>query len=107
MKRTLCMILALAPLAACMNAKTSEPITIYKTVNVPVAADCVPEALGPAPDYGDTEQSLRAAENAAGRYRLLAEGREQRMGRLAQLEPIIDACRGSHTPPTTVAKPTP
>jgi hypothetical protein len=105
MKRHLCLLFGLTPLAACMNSKTCEPVTFIKEVDKPVPADCVPKELRPAPDYVDSAQTLLAAADAAERYQLLAAGRELRIGRLAELEPIIAACRGSVATIVPVQKP--
>lgn len=63
------------------------------TVKVPVTAPCVPDSLPDAPAYPDTDGRLRAAPDAADRYRLLILGREVRIARLGVLEGVVAACR--------------
>ena len=60
---------------------------------VPVAKNCVPRTLPPAPRYPDTDAALRAAAGAADRYQLLAAGRILREKRLEQLEAVVAGCR--------------
>lgn len=64
----------------------------------PVAASCVPETLGEPPVYVDPDAALLAARDAAERFRLMAVGREQRMGRLAAVEGVLRACRVEEVP---------
>lgn len=80
-------------LAGC--ATTPEPRVVTRTVEVPVAADCVPANLGSAPTYVDNDEALRSAAGADERYRLVIAGREQRNARLGEVEPVIDACRSA------------
>jgi hypothetical protein len=80
-------------LAGC--ATTGEPVIRTIEVKVPVAVDCVPVALSDTPSYPDTDAALRAATDAAERYRLVAAGRLLRDARLGELEPIIKACQKS------------
>lgn len=87
-------------LAACggqgIKSAGSEPIIVTKEVAVAVDAPCVPETLGPRPQYVDTKEKLLAAEDASVRMQLLYAGRAQREARLNEIEPVIDGCpRGS------------
>lgn len=84
-------LLPLALLAGC--ATKPEPIVRTVTVNVPVAVECVPATLDPAPSYPDTDEALRSARDAAERYALIAAGRLLRDARLGELEPAILVCR--------------
>lgn len=84
-------LLPILALAAC--ATKPEPMIRTVEVKVPVAADCVPKALAGPPAYPDTVQALKAAPGAADRYQLLAAGRLLREQRLAEVEPVIAACR--------------
>lgn len=86
------MFLALAT-AACETPQPPEPEVRIVEVQVPVARSCVPENLSPAPAYVDTVDALRAAADAAARFLLLAAGREQRVARLAEIEPVVAGCR--------------
>jgi hypothetical protein len=70
-----------------------EPIVRTITVDVPVAAACVPATLAPRPSYPDTDASLRAADDAAERYLLMGAGRKLRDARLNELEPIVAGCQ--------------
>lgn len=83
-------ILPLLALAACAHV---EPRIVTRDVLVPVATSCVPEGLGPEPSYPDTADALKAARDAAERYLLMAQGRELRIARAAEVEPVIAACR--------------
>lgn len=89
MKATLAMIAA-AALTACAPAGV-RPVDVA----VPVAADCVPPRMAPAPSYPDTDATLVRATDAAERYRLLILGREVRIERLGVLEGVVAACRGA------------
>lgn len=81
-------------LGACGAAEQArpEPITVPIEVLTPVPAACVPDTLGPPPAYVDTNPVLRAAADAAERYQLVLAGREQRIARLNEVEPIVAAC---------------
>lgn len=89
--KTLPLIAATALLAAC--SPKPEPVVRTVTVKVPVAVECVPATLGDAPAYPDSDEALRAAPDAAERYRILFLGRLLRDARLAELEPVIVSCR--------------
>jgi hypothetical protein len=89
--RTAAILAATVLLSAC--AGKPEPVIRTVTVNVPVAVDCVPATLGAAPAYPDTDEALRAAPDAAERYRLLFLGRLLRDARLGEVEPVIQSCR--------------
>ena len=93
MNRTICLIAALA-LVGC--ASTPDPDVHERIVTVevavPVSQPCVPVTLGPAPDYPDTDEALRAAPDAATRYLLIAAGRLLRIARLGEVEPVVAAC---------------
>ena len=64
-------------------------------VYVPKPVKCVPEDLGPAPAYPDSDSALRDAGGAADRYQLLAAGRILREQRLAKLEEVVRRCRSA------------
>ena len=80
-------------LGGCATTAPPEPVIVVKEVLVPVAIDCVPKTLGPPPKYADTKEALRAAAGPEDRYQLVAAGREQRIARLGEVEPVITACR--------------
>lgn len=84
-------LLACLALGAC--ASTPEPKIVTREVKMPVVTPCVPKGLGAEPSYPDTDAALKAAGGAADRYGLLAAGRALRQQRLAEVEPIIRACR--------------
>lgn len=63
-------------------------------VFVPIAAPCIPAEFPAQGAYPDTDHALLTAPDAVERYRLLALGREERVARLALLEPTIAACKG-------------
>lgn len=90
------LLLALAlPLAACGGKVKSTPEPVVETVEVVVPgepAPCVPNTLGPRPDYPDSDSALAAAIDAAERYALLWAGRDLRMAREEELETVIDGC---------------
>lgn len=87
--------LALLPLLALSACATTPPEPVIRTVEVkvPVAVACVPKTLAGPPTYPDTAQALKAAPGAADRYQLLAAGRLLRAQRLAEIEPVLEACR--------------
>lgn len=89
--------LVLLALAGLVTACATQPPTVATVrtveVKVPVPTPCIPAALGPAPAYPDTAETLRAAPDAADRYRLVAAGRLLRDQRLAELEPVVEGCR--------------
>ncbi len=87
-------VLSVAALTACAHTTPSpEPVVRTVTVNVPVAVTCVPAQLAAAPDYPDTAAKLKAAQDAAERYQLVVAGRELRIARLGELEPVVAGCR--------------
>jgi hypothetical protein len=81
-------------LAGCGTTKIVQGAPIVTTVEVPVpvVAPCVPKSLASAPDYPDTNDALRAAPDAADRYRLLGAGRLLRSARLNELEGVVAGC---------------
>jgi hypothetical protein len=83
--------LAPAPPAA-GNPETRE-IASPTASSAPAKAHCVPRNFPKAPRYPDTDAALRDAGGAADRYQLLAAGRILRIGRLADLEKLVDDCR--------------
>ncbi len=83
----------LIPLAACgADQARPEPLVAPLEVMIPVPAPCVPVGLAPPPVYVDTTPDLLKAADAAERYQLVLAGREQRIARLNEVEPIIAAC---------------
>lgn len=86
---------ALLPVALVLTgcATTQEPTVRTVYVDRPVALECVPANLDPAPTYPDTNEALKQAPDAADRYALIAAGRLLRDARLAELEPVILTCR--------------
>lgn len=84
--------LLLLPLAAC---NTTQPRIVTREVKVPVVQPCVSERVARAPTYPDTDDALREAPDAAARYSLVSAGRLLRDQRLAEIEPVLEACRGS------------
>lgn len=86
---------ALPLLAGCGGAGAGRPeprlITQEVLVEVP-GPPCVPAGLRSTPSYPDTDDALRTATPAR-RYQLIAEGRELRKARLAEVEPVIEECR--------------
>lgn len=87
-------------LAACGGdgrpATTPEPIVVPTETKVPIAGACVPDTLSAAPDYVDNDAALKAAGGPDDRLQLLWAGREQRKGRLNELEPIVAGCPHGH-----------
>lgn len=79
-------------LGACAHA-TPEPVVRTVEVKVPVATPCVPNSIRPRPTYPDTKEALKKSPGPAERYQLLAAGRLLRDQRLAEIEPVISACR--------------
>lgn len=62
-------------------------------VVVPKTVKCVPDDLGPAPAYPDSDTALLQAGGAADRYQLMAAGRILRQQRLQKLEDAVKRCR--------------
>lgn len=71
------------------------PATKVVRVMVPKPVKCVPDDLGPAPAYPDSDSALRDAGGAADRYQLLAAGRLLREQRLQKLEDVVRRCRSA------------
>lgn len=91
MKLMICAALALGA-AACQTPQAEKPAAVAeKAVPMPVA--CVSNQTPPPSGYPDTDAALKAAKNFAERYGLLARGRILRDQRLAEVEPLIQACR--------------
>lgn len=88
MIRTIALSLAALTLTAC--GTTPEPIIRIQEVMIPVPVSCVPEKLPPAPEYPDPEAATDRAEWLA----LTLSADELRRSRLADLEPVIERCRG-------------
>lgn len=83
-------------LAGCVHepAGQREPIITTTSVNKPVAVSCVPESVGDSPTYPDTQESLREAAGTPDRFlQLLLAGRDLRIARAAEVEPVIEGCR--------------
>jgi len=72
---------------------TATPIIVTKPVDMPVAVSCIPASLRAEPEYPDTSLNLRAAGSPERRFQLILAGREIRIGRLSELEPIVEICR--------------
>lgn len=83
------------PLLTAGSCATTTPPPIIRTVEVkvPVAVSCVPAALGEEPAYVDSDQALVTAAGPEDRFQLLAAGRLQRNGWLAQVRPVLRGCR--------------
>jgi len=90
--KTLAILPLLLVLGACAHA-APEPVIHTVEVKVPVAVACVPSSIRPSPTYPDTKEALKKSAGPAERYQLLAAGRLLRDQRLAEIEPVIDACR--------------
>lgn len=71
---------------------TAPPVLMPVEVVKPVAIGCVPANMAAAPEYPDTDNALRRAPDAAGRYQLLYAGRKVRTARLNELEPVVAGC---------------
>lgn len=96
-------LLAFLLLGAC--AAPTEPKIETQFVDRPIAASCVPDNLGPAPAYPDTDAALLAAPDGPTRYQLLADGHVLRQQRSNQVEPVIAKCRSAAPLPTPLAPP--
>lgn len=80
-------------LAAC--ATTSEPRVKVVEKAVPTPVPCVSEKTPQPGAYPDTDDALKAAHSPAARYGLIAAGRLLRIQRLAEIEPVVAACRAT------------
>jgi hypothetical protein len=85
----------LPPVSRAPATPPAPPPPKVVRVYVPKPVKCVPEDLGPAPAYPDSDAALREAGGAADRYQLLAAGRILREQRLARLEEVIRRCRAA------------
>jgi hypothetical protein len=88
-----------ALITGCGTTAPREPIVRTIEVLVPVTVPCVPDTLAAAPTYSDTDEALRAAEDAAARFVLLVTGRDERTARLGELEAAVSACRDVRNEP--------
>lgn len=96
--RSLALLLAAAgtvSLGACATRPEPEPEPVVRVqyVDRPVAVPCVDERVGGPPVYTDSDDALRAAPDAAERYRLVSLGRIERTARLEILEAALSVCR--------------
>lgn len=91
-KLTAGIALAATALAGCAGAKPEPEIRTQRVV-IEKPIPCVPDNLGDAPNYPDTDEALRSARDLAERYLLLWAGRELRSARLGETEPVIRACK--------------
>lgn len=86
-------LLVLAGCATTKNMPPPEPILVVKEVVIPgPSVPCVPRSIGDAPSYVDTKEALVNAPEGAVRYQLLIAGRNQRIARLSELEPVVRGC---------------
>jgi len=87
-------ILALM-LAGCA-ARTPEPeirtVEIKVPVDDPACARAAIKRLGPAPDYPDTPEAIRAAGGLFERVQLLLAARVMRIAREAAITRALEAC---------------
>ena len=76
-------------------AGTPDPQIRIETrdVLVPVARSCVPAETPPTPIYRVTRAILLAAPDGAARLALAVAGFLEREARLAETEPVLNACR--------------
>ncbi len=84
-------------ITAASCATTGEPGVRVVEKAVPTPVPCVSDTTPRPGAYPDTDDALKAAVSAAARYGLMAAGRILRDQRLAEVEPVIEACR---KPPT-------
>lgn len=84
-------LLSLLALTAC--AGKAEPVIRTVTVTKPVTVDCVPKSLTGPPSYPDTDKAIKNAAGPGDMLQLLAAGRVLRQQRLAEVEPVLSACR--------------
>lgn len=92
MIRAFLALMAVLLLGACQTV-AAEPKIVVKEVIVPQIVSCIPKDFSAAPKYVDTSEALRAAAGPEDRYQLLAAGREQRIARAREVEPVIETCR--------------
>ena len=67
----------------------TTPEVRVEYVPVPVGVACIPRSIGDEREYSDSDEALRAAEDAAARFVILIMGREERKARLAEVEPVL------------------
>jgi hypothetical protein len=63
-----------------------------KTADVAVTTKCVPDKLGPDPQYADSPEAVRAAANVYERVKLILAGRLQRIERDKEKSAALAAC---------------
>lgn len=80
-------------LAACQTVAPVEPKIVIKEVLVPQPVSCVPKDFPDEPKYVDSDEALRKAAGPEDRYQLVTAGREQRVARSRETEPVLRACR--------------
>jgi hypothetical protein len=101
--RAVAIAVAVASLSLAACATTGEPSVRVIEKAVPTPVPCVSEATPRPRDYPDSDEALKAAPSAAARYALIAAGRLLRIQRLAEVEPVVEACRA---PPARASPPT-
>jgi hypothetical protein len=85
-------VLALSFTCAACATTAGPPVKVVEKA-VPTPVPCVSHATPKPGEYPDTDAALKAAAGAADRYVLIAAGRLLRIQRLAELEPVVAACR--------------
>lgn len=93
MKTIVLALIACAALAACSTKPPAEPVVRIVEKLVPMPTPCVSDKTPPAPAYKVTIDGLRAEPSKAKRYVLAVGGLIEREQRLAETEPVIEACR--------------
>lgn len=77
------------PFCLLISACQSVPEVRVEYVQVPVGVACIPRSIADEPEYSDSDEALRAAEDAAARFLILITGREERKARAALVEPAV------------------
>lgn len=67
-------------------------------VFLPTPVACVPDVLAGPPAYPDTDDALRAAPSPERRWQLILAGRDLRIARAGEVEPVIATCRQKALP---------
>lgn len=85
-----------------------EPKVVVQVVKIPAPVSCIPDSLGPAQVYVDTDSALKGADGPT-QFQLMAAEHARRAVRLEELEAIVKGCRlpAGYKPPASAPSPGP
>ena len=88
----------LAGCAPHLEVSSPPALTEPEVRIVEVPRQCVPDGLGPAPTGLETKETLAAIADGPTRYVRLAADWAARVARMAEVEPVVVACRNTPVP---------